>query len=308
MSESLIIQNLQPAAVAQADNDNQLVALWLRSHRSEKTRREYDRDIARLFSWLFSRMGGAANKISYLRLADLQDYAESLADKSPNTQRRMLASIKSLFTFACKIGFLQCNVAAAIQLPRAKNVLAERILSEADVLKMIVMEPKPRNQLLLRLFYLSGARLEELRQLRWRDLQARENAGQVTLYGKGEKTRAVRLPAKLYADLSRARLLIPYGAPSDFIFPRKRDAATQERKPLDATALWRIVSEAASRAGIIGKVSPHWLRHAHASHAIEKGASIVLVQETLGHESLTTTTKYTHARPEDSSGLYLSIE
>lgn len=304
MSESLIHHNPQPVAVAQADSDNQLLELWLRSHRSEKTRKEYARDYARFRSWLYTRDGfESPSTLRTARLADLQDYAESLADKSPNTQRRMLASIKSLFTFACKIGYLQFNVAAAIQLPRAKNVLAERILSEADVLKMIVMEPKPRNQLLLRLFYLSGARLEELRQLRWRDLRQREKGGQVNLYGKGQRTRAVNLPAKLYSDLWQN-----HGAANDYIFPRRRRPQEGRPAPLDATALWRIVNKAAKRAGLAGQVSPHWLRHAHASHAIEKGASIVLVQETLGHESLTTTTKYTHARPEDSSGLYLSIE
>lgn len=303
MSESLQVYNPQPPAVAQADNDNQLLALWLRSHRSEKTRKEYARDIRAFNDWM--NLQDCPLNLRLRKLADLQGYAESLTDKSPNTQRRMLASIKSLFTFACKIGYLQFNVAAAIQLPRAKNVLAERILSETDVLKMIVLEPKPRNQLLLRLFYLSGARLEELRQLHWRDLQARETGGQVTLYGKGEKTRAVRLPAKLYADLRTAR---PDALPDDFIFPRCRKPKEGKATPLDASALWRIISAAGSRAGIAGKVSPHWLRHAHASHAIERGASIVLVQETLGHESLATTTKYTHARPEDSSGLYLSIE
>lgn len=300
MSEALAVQNPQPVAIAQADNDNQLLALWLRSHRGEKTRKEYARDMATFASFLDCR---GVDSLRTVKLIHLQEYSEGeISSKSPNTQRRMLASVKSLFTFACKIGYLQFNVAAAIQLPRAKNVLAERIISEADVLRMVVMEKLPRNQLLLRLLYLSGARLDEVRQLRWRDLQPRENGGQVTLFGKGEKTRAVRLSAKLYADLQAAR---NSRLPDDFIFYCK---SLLKPKPLNQSQLWRIVAAAARRAGLAGKVSPHWLRHAHASHAIEKGASIVLVQETLGHASLTTTTKYTHARPEDSSGLYLSIE
>lgn len=64
---------------------------------------------------------------------------------------------------------------------------------------------------------------------------------------------------------------------------------------------------AAQRAGIPAPVSPHWLRHAHASHALDRGAPIHLVQATLGHASMTTTGHYAHARPEDSSARYLSV-
>lgn len=69
----------------------------------------------------------------------------------------------------------------------------------------------------------------------------------------------------------------------------------------------RIVREAARRAGIKGNVSPHWLRHAHASHSLDRGAPIHLVQQTLGHENMATTGKYTHARPHASSGQFLAL-
>lgn len=139
-SESLTIHNPQTPAVAQADNDSQLLALWL-SHRSGKTRTEYARDLNWFQDWFAAyqykiiREATAivlnhAYGIRGVYLADLQEYAASLTDKSPNTQRRMVASVKSLFTFACKIGYLKFNVAAAIQLPHAKNVLAERILQD----------------------------------------------------------------------------------------------------------------------------------------------------------------------------------
>ncbi len=74
---------------------------------------------------------------------------------------------------------------------------------------------------------------------------------------------------------------------------------------LDRTQVYRIVAAAAERAGIEGKVSPHWLRHSHASHSLEHGASIHLVQATLGHSDITTTSRYLHARPDDSSAMYL---
>jgi site-specific recombinase XerD len=69
----------------------------------------------------------------------------------------------------------------------------------------------------------------------------------------------------------------------------------------------RIVKKAAARAGIKKPVSPHWMRHAHASHALERGAPIHLVQATLAHSSISTTGRYLHARPSDSSSRYLLL-
>jgi len=69
----------------------------------------------------------------------------------------------------------------------------------------------------------------------------------------------------------------------------------------------RIVRAAAHRAGIDANVSPHWLRHAHASHSLDRGAPIHLVQTTLGHASIATTGRYLHARPQDSSARYLEV-
>ena len=76
---------------------------------------------------------------------------------------------------------------------------------------------------------------------------------------------------------------------------------------LDASQVWRIVRAAVRRAGLAGNVSPHWLRHSHASHAIDRNAPISLVRDTLGHQSIETTSRYLHAWPGESSSLYLSI-
>ena len=77
-------------------------------------------------------------------------------------------------------------------------------------------------------------------------------------------------------------------------------------KRLSTEQAHRIIQNAATKAGIEGNVSAHWFRHAHASHALDAGAPIHLVQSTLGHSSLATTSRYVHAKPNDSSGLYLN--
>ena len=76
---------------------------------------------------------------------------------------------------------------------------------------------------------------------------------------------------------------------------------------LSPSQVWRIVKQSAKRAGIKKAVSPHWFRHAHASHALDRGAKISLVQVTLAHSSIQTTGKYIHAKPGESSSMYLEV-
>ncbi|CAN5788200.1 hypothetical protein BH10CHL1_BH10CHL1_11400 [soil metagenome] len=120
----------------------------------------------------------------------------------------------------------------------------------------------------------------------------------MTLFGKGGKTPAVKLSAAIWKALQALRAGADADAP---VF------VSQKGGRLDETQVHRIVRAAAVRAGIQGNVSAHWLRHAHASHALDRGANIALVRDTLGHSSLAVTSRYTHARPNESSVLHLAI-
>ena len=126
-----------------------------------------------------------------------------------------------------------------------------------------------------------------------------EGAGQITVFGKGGKTRVVLLSHDTWAELIA---LEGEDGADDPVF-----ASRKGKGHLHPSQVNRIVRAAGKRAGIEAPVSPHWLRHAHASHALDRGAPIHLVQATLGHASVATTGKYLHARPEDSSARYLGI-
>lgn len=122
------------------------------------------------------------------------------------------------------------------------------------------------------------------------------------VYGKGGKTRAINLPASLWSDLLALRCEDHIDAP---VFSSRK-----KQGHLTEVQVNRIVKAAAMRVPgldqqVASKVSPHWLRHAHASHAMDRGAPVHLVQQTLGHASVATTGRYLHARPTDSSSLYL---
>ena len=232
-------------------------------------------------------------------LADLQTFADSVAGLSPASQYRALSAVKSLLAFGHRIGYLQLDVGRALRLPAVRGRLAERILPEAAVHRMLSLETNERNRAILTLLYASGVRVSELCGLRWRDVQQNGDSAQITVFGKGGKTRAIRLPDSVWAQLSRLR---GEGDGEQPVFRSRK-----KRGALQPVGILRIVRQAAMRAGIVEDVSPHWLRHAHASHALDRGAPIHLVQATLGHASITTTGRYLHARPTDSSGRFLGL-
>jgi integrase len=156
--------------------------------------------------------------------------------------------VKSLLSFGHELGYLVFNVGAPLKLPAVKQVLAERILSEDAVLHMLALERNSRNKALLRLLYLGGLRISEACGLRVRDLQPRDAAGQVTIFGKGGRTRVVLLKASVWKELAMLR-----GAdPDDPVFRSRKGGA-----PLDPSAVHRIVKAAAKRAGLPDAVSAH---------------------------------------------------
>lgn len=274
-----------------------LLDLWLHG-KSPHTQRYYRRE-ARKFLAIVGK------PIEQITLADVQGYVTTLShtELAGSSIARAIAAIKSLFTFAHqKIGLLKINPAGAISVPKVKDCLAERILPQWVIQTMIWLEPSKRNMVLLKLMYVAGVRVSEVTQLQWLSLQPRDVGGQVLVYGKGGKTRAIKLPATLWQELQSLRGDAALGEPV-FTSRKKRGHLTEAQ-------VNRIVKAAAKRVPGLDRtialaVSPHWLRHAHASHAMDKGAPVHLVKETLGHANIATTGRYLHARPTDSSSLYL---
>ena len=281
------IEALPPA---QADDDAQMVRLWLARSSSPNTRRNYERE-ARAF------MAHVGKPLGAVRMGELQDYIAARPGSSA-TVALTAAALKSLFAFAQEVGFLRFNIGAAVKVPPIKNTLAERIMAEADALLMIRQEPVLRNRVLLTVLYGGGLRISEVCGLRWRDLAVRDSAGQTTVFGKGGKTRAVLLSAATWKVLTALRGEAPADQP---VFLSRKGGA------LDPSAGHRVVKAAAARAGLGPEVSAHWLRHAHASHSLDRGAPIHLVQATLGHASVATTGRYLHARPSESSARFLGV-
>jgi len=283
----------QDAPVGRTEDIQALLASWLHN-RSPHSARAYTANIARFLAHV-------DKPLTAVTRADLQDYADSLAGAgiAPASQARMLAAVKSLLTFAHTTGYLPYNPGRGPRLPGVRGRLAERISSEEDVLSLLARESTRRNHALIRLLYAVSLRLSDVCTLRWRDVQARGKSGQVTVWGTGEKERAVLLTERTWRELIALRS--ESARPDAPVFRSRHD------RPRSPTQAWRVVKAAAERAGLdkAAEFSPHWLRHAHVRHALDRGAPISLVRDGLGHVSLVTTSRYTHARPGDGSGRYL---
>lgn len=272
-----------------------MIDLWLHS-KSERTKETYRRDVA----WFLAYVGD--KPLNLITLEDLQGFHQALIDKglSYSTQRRRLMAVKSLLKYGHMIGAIAVNAGTAFKLRAQPKTLAARILSEADTLKMIHgFKGSQRDSLILKMLYATGARASEICSITWADCVARKDGkATVTVTGKGDKTRHITISDGIWCELLAYREDAHHSAP---VFPSRTG------KHLTRVQINRIVTKAKNQAGIDRNVSPHWLRHAHASHSLQKGAPVKLVKETLGHASLDTTDQYLHVSPDDSSSLYLAL-
>ena len=301
-----------------ADTDERLVELWL-ARKAVSTQRKYAEDLSKFADFTEGKSFAAVT------LSDLHDFAEFISVlMAPSSQGRILATIKSLLSFANKVGYLPFNVGAAVELPKVKNILSERILTEAEVHWMMNAPKNVRDRTLLSVLYAGALRREEAVDLKWRDLKDRDDlgpgVGQATLFGKGSKTGTVLLPASVYSQVLSLRKVtektseghkveqrVERRAGEDEPVFRSRKTRNGRGGHLEVSQVNRIVSKAAKDAGIDRAVSPHWLRHAHASHAHARKTDLALIRDTLRHSSIATTGRYLHARPNDSSALHLGL-
>ena len=192
LSDSPVADN-----VTSSDISSRLVEMWLHG-RSPHTQDSYRRHIRSFLRYV--------NKpLDLVTLADIQGWQLTLNGMAPNSQRTAMAAVKSLLAFAYRLRILPVNVGLPVTHPKAKDTLNERILSEEEVQAMIALEIEPRNRAILRLLYSAGLRVSELCALIWKDLTPRGTAGQVTVFGKGGRTRTVLLPTPIWHEICQIR-------------------------------------------------------------------------------------------------------
>ena len=268
-------------------------ALWLERGLSDNTREAYSRDVLGLNAWLLNQSRGDALTASE---SDVQAYlgARLSRGSSHRSISRLLSSLRSFYQYLVREGDLSSDPTQHLDRPKPSRPLPKS-LSESEVDQLlhapdtsVVVEH--RDLAMLEVLYASGLRVSELVGLTLPQLSL--NQGVVRVFGKGGKERLVPLgeaAIETVTDyLGSTRQALLRDRQSDVLFPSNRG------KVMTRQTFWYRIKIYAKRAGIDPNLSPHTLRHAFATHLINHGADLRVVQMLLGHSDLTTTQIYTH--------------
>ena len=292
-------------AVAPADRteiERFLDALWMERGLSENTLTAYRNDLNGIAAWL----AGRQRQLLSVRREDLLDYLSLRVSEGarPRTSARLLSSLRRFYRYQIREGRLCEDPSARIDTPRIGRPLPDS-LSEEEVETLLAAPDTGvtlglRDRAMLELLYACGLRVSELVGVHTDQLNLTQ--GVVKLMGKGSKERLVPLGDEAvdwlqrYLDDSRP-VMAGDAAARELFITRRGTAMTRQ-------AFWYRLRHYALRAGIHKKLSPHTLRHAFATHLLNHGADLRVVQMLLGHSDLSTTQIYTHVARERLKDLH----
>lgn len=274
-----------------------LDALWMEKGLSENTLSSYRNDLFKLIKW----MADKDLTFTSITISDLQNYQAWLADENykQTSKARMLSAIRRLFQYAYREKVRIDDPSALLISPKLPKRLPKD-LSEQQV-ESLLDAPDPndplelRDKAMLELLYATGLRVTELVSLTMENMSLRQ--GVVRIIGKGNKERLVPMGENavdwIENFLQDGRSILLGEKSSDVVFPSKR------AKQMTRQTFWHRIKHYSVIAGIdTDLLSPHVLRHAFATHLLNNGADLRVVQMLLGHSDLSTTQIYTHVATE----------
>jgi integrase/recombinase XerD len=283
-------------------------AVWLEDGLAKNTLESYRRDLRLFAEWLMSR---GRNSLLQAAEADLSEYfawrfsqrGKKRGGRS-STQARIHSSLKRFYRYLVREGRIALDPTLKLEAPK-KTPRFPRTLSEAEV-EALLAQPNAetlhglRDRAMLEVLYASGLRASELTRLKLAEVSF--DMGVARIFGKGSKERLVPLGEEALAWLDRylkeGRPALLKKRSSDYVFVTGRGA------PMTRQAFWSLIRKHAASA-IPGKaLSPHTLRHAFATHLLNHGADLRVVQLLLGHADISTTQIYTHVARERLKALH----
>lgn len=266
-----------------------LDALWTEHGLSRNTLSAYRADLSHLARWA----GG--DSLAALDRGRILDYlAQRNQTLKARSAARLLSTLRRFYRYLAREGEVREDPSALIDMPRLERRLPFT-LSEAQVEALLEAPDTEtalgqRDKAMLEMLYATGLRVSELVELRGHQLNLQQGVVRVT--GKGGNERLVPMGQEAQAwietFMADGRQRLVEGRPSPYLFPSRRNAGMTRQN------FWYLVKRYARQAGISQRLSPHGLRHAFATHLVNHGADLRVVQMLLGHSDLSTTQIYTH--------------
>jgi len=272
-------------------------ALWLEDGLAKNTLEAYRRDLAQLAAWLEKQHGKPLAAAGHAELLGFLAWKVRARAKATTTSRQ-LSSLKRFYRYCLRQGRIKADPTLNIDSPKLPRPLP-RSLTEEDVESLLAAPPVEkalglRDRAMLETLYASGLRVSELVALKLS--QVSQDMGVVRVVGKGSKERLVPLGEEALAWIRRylkeARPGLLGGRAADDLFVTARGAAMTRQM------FWHLLRRHARAAGLRKPISPHTLRHAFATHLLNHGADLRVVQLLLGHSDISTTQIYTHVARE----------
>ncbi|AFL75570.1 site-specific tyrosine recombinase XerD [Thiocystis violascens] len=272
-------------------------ALWIERGLSANTLAAYQSDLRAFANWIAAERG---HGLAAAARSDLLDYLALLSQqgRKPRSTARLVSCLRQFYQYLLRLGLIREDPSARVEAPKLGRPLPKS-LSESEVEALLGAPDTQdtrghRDRTMLEVLYASGLRVTELVTLT--PSQVSLTQGVVRIVGKGGKERLVPLgedACEWLKDYARGpRLDLLGGRVSEYLFPTSRsDCMTRQ-------AFWLLIKRYAILAGVVKPLSPHTLRHAFATHLLNHGADLRVVQMLLGHSDLSTTQIYTHVARE----------
>lgn len=271
-----------------------LDAIWVEQGLSKNTLSAYASDLYIYSGWL---AGGKLLEVDKIHILHFMAYRHN-EGVGKRSLARVLSSLRRFYGYYIRESFISVDPTALIEIPRLVQTLPIS-LSEYDV-ELLLSAPEIsdllgyRDKTMLEILYATGLRVSELVNLKFE--QVNFNQGWVRITGKSDKERLVPIGEEamswLETYINNARKTLLNGRQSDYLFVTNRATAMTRQ------AFWHIIKRYAKKSDIQKDLSPHTLRHAFATHLLNHGADLRVVQLLLGHSNLSTTQIYTHIARE----------
>lgn len=278
--------------LTKATTDNEIIISWLNDKRSKLTQKQYAINIRQFINFI-------GCSLAEVKIEDLQGYILMLEMKGykKSTIKTKLTSVKSLFSYCYQSKYLFANVGALVSFKANDTKLSDKLINHEDIKLMCNNTYYQRDKLIIKILYSLGLRISEAINIKWTDFYNDGNFINLTVTGKGDKQRTLLITNHLYSELLALKK-----EGIEYIF-----TAYDRPTPLTRQSVNILLTKLQKKLGLETRITPHKMRHSHATTSIKNGCDLSLLQQSLGHSSIKTTERYLNYRKNEGSSQFIDI-